>query len=85
MNVIRHDHIPTYCDVEGLLGTLGKKNERGVDRILCQERLSFVRAKRDEIKRTCCEESSQTWRSPSENSLHSRSLATAMRAVHSKM
>lgn len=37
MNVIRHDHIPTYCDVEGLLGALGEKNERGVDLILCQD------------------------------------------------
>ena len=55
MNVIGHNYIATYCDVEGLLGALGKKNERSVDPILCQEPLSFVRAERDEIKRTCCE------------------------------
>ena len=35
MNVIRHDNIATYCDVVGLLGALGKKNERSVDLILC--------------------------------------------------
>ena len=68
MNVIRHDHIATYCDVEGPLRALGKKNERSVDLILCQELLSFVRAERDEVKRTGCEDSSQTWWSPSESS-----------------
>jgi hypothetical protein len=52
MNVIRRDHIAIYCDVEGPLGALGKKNERSVNLILCQELLSFVRAERDEIKRT---------------------------------
>ena len=56
MQMIRHNHIATYSDVEGLLGTLGKKNERSMDLILCQEPLSFVRAERDEIKRTCCED-----------------------------
>ena len=70
MNVIRHDHIATYCDVEGLLGALGKKNERSVNLILCQEPLSFVRAERDEVKRTGCEESVQTWCSSSEIQLH---------------
>ena len=70
MNVIRHDHIATYCDVEGLLGALGKKNEPSVNLILCQEPLSFVRAERDEIKRTCCEDPSQTSWSPSESPLH---------------
>ena len=55
MHVVRHNYIATYCDVEGLLGALGKKNERSVDPILCQEPLSFVRAERDEIKRICCE------------------------------
>jgi hypothetical protein len=57
MNVVRHNHIATYGDVVGLLGALGKKNKRSVDLILCQEPLSFVRAERDEIKRTCCEDS----------------------------
>ena len=55
MNVIGRNYIVNYCDVEGLLGALGKKNERSVDPILCQEPLSFVRAERDEIKRICCE------------------------------
>ena len=91
MNVIRHNHIATYCDVVGLLGALGKKNERSVDLILCQEPLSFMRAERDEIKRTCCEDPSQTWWSPSESPLHGKSysslnktvaaVATALRAV----
>src|SRR6266480_1580926 len=91
MNMIRHNHIATYSDVEGLLGTLGKKNERSMDLILCQEPLSFVRAERDEIKRTDCEDSSQTWWSPSEITLHGKSystlnktaaaVATALRAV----
>jgi len=35
MNVIRHNHIATYCDVEGVLGALGKKNECSMDLILC--------------------------------------------------
>ena len=52
MNVIRHDHIATYCDVGGLFGALGKKNERSVNLILCQKSLSFVRAERDEVERT---------------------------------
>ncbi len=85
MNVIRHNHIATYGDVVGLLGALGKKNERSVDLILCQEPLSFVRAERDEIKRTCCENSSQTWWSPSEITLHggicTAAVATALWAV----
>jgi hypothetical protein len=91
MNVIRHNNIATYCDVVGLLGALGKKNERSVDLILCQEPLSFVCAECDEIKRTCCEDSSQTWWSPSEITLHGKSyssldktvaaVATALRAV----
>jgi hypothetical protein len=29
-----------------------------------------VRAERDEVKRTCCEDRSQTWWSPSENMFH---------------
>ena len=56
MNVIRHNHIATYCDVKVVLGALGKKNERSVDLILCQEPLSFVGTERDEIKTTCCED-----------------------------
>src|SRR6266498_4238035 len=72
MNVIRHNHIATYCDVEGLLGALGKKNERSVNLILCQEPLSFVRAERDEIDGTCCEDSSQTWWSPWEITVHGK-------------
>ena len=52
MNVIRHDHIATYGDVEGPLGAPGQKNKRSVNLIVCQELLSFVRAERDEIKRT---------------------------------
>jgi len=56
MNVIGHDHIPPYCDIELVPGALGKKNECSVDLILCQKSLSFVCAERDEIKRTCCED-----------------------------
>ena len=37
MNVIRHDHIATYPNGEGLIGAVGKKNERSVNFILCQE------------------------------------------------
>ena len=70
MNMIRHDHIATYCDVEGLLGALGKKNEGSVNIILCQNPLAFVRAERDEIKRTCCENPAQAWWSSSEITLH---------------
>jgi len=91
MNVIRHDHIATYCDVEGLLGALGKKNERSVDLILCQEPLSFVRAERDEIQRACCEYAPQAWWPSSESPPHGKSystlnktaavVATALRAV----
>ena len=81
MNVIRHNHIPTYCHVVGLLGALGKKNERSVDLILCQEPLSFVCAERDEIKRTCCEDPSQTWWSPSESPLHWKSYSTSNKTV----
>ncbi len=55
MNVIGHNHIAPYCDIE-LVPALGKKNECSVDLILCQEPLSFVCAERDEIKRTCCED-----------------------------
>ena len=56
MNMIRHNHIATYCDVKLVLGALGKKNKCSVDLILCQEPLSFVCAERDEIKRTYCED-----------------------------
>ena len=34
MDVIRHNHVATYCDVEGLFCVLGKKNERRVNTIL---------------------------------------------------
>ncbi len=56
MNVIGHNYIATYCDLEGVMRPFVKKNERSVDAILCQKPLSFVRAERDEIKRTCCED-----------------------------
>ena len=81
MNVIRHNHIATYCDVVGFLGTLGKKNECSVDLILCQEPLSFVRAERDEINRTFCEDLSQTWWSPSESPVHRKSYSTLNKTV----
>src|SRR5262249_58762079 len=84
MNVIRHDHIPTYSDVEVGLCALGKKNERSVDLILCKEPLPFVCAERNEVERTCCEDASQTWWSPSKRLLHARSVATALWAVQSK-
>ena len=70
MNVIRHDHVATHCDVGGLLGALGKKNERSVDLILCQEPLSFVRAERDEIQRTRCEYAPQAEWTSSEITLN---------------
>jgi len=70
MNMIRHHHIATYCDVEGLLGALRKKNERSVNLILCQNPLSFMRAERDEVKRTCWEDPAQAWWSSSEITLH---------------
>lgn len=70
MDMIRHHHIAIYYDVEGLLGALGKNNERSVNLILCQNPLAFVRAERDEVKRTCCEDRSQTRWSPSESPLH---------------
>jgi len=35
MNVIRHDHIATYCDVEVALGALGKNDECGVKLVVC--------------------------------------------------
>ena len=84
MNMIRHNYIATYCDVVGLLGTLRKKNERSMNLVVCQEPLSCVRAERDEIKRTSCEDPSQTWWSQSESPLHGKSVATALRAVQSK-
>jgi hypothetical protein len=27
MNMVRHNNIPTYRDIEGVLGALGEKNE----------------------------------------------------------
>src|ERR1043166_9451056 len=81
MNVIRHNHIATNCDVEVVLGAFGKKNERSVDLILCQEPLSFVRAERDEINRTCCVDPSQARRSPFECPLHRKSYSTLNKTV----
>jgi hypothetical protein len=78
---IRHNHIATYCDVVGLLGALGKKNKCSVDLILCQEPLSFVRAERDEIDRTSCEDPSQTWWSPPEITRHGKSYGTLNKTV----
>jgi hypothetical protein len=75
MNVVRHDHIATYGDVEIALCALREKNKCSVDLILCQEPLSFVRAERDEINRTCCEDPSQARWPPSEHTFHARSLA----------
>jgi len=54
MNVIGHDHITTYSNVDGFLSALGKKNECNVDLIFCQELLSFMRAEGNEVKGTCC-------------------------------
>jgi len=79
MNVIRHDHIATYRDVEGLLGALAKKNERSVNFILCQEPLPFVRTERDEIKRTGREDPTQTWWSAFEITLHRKSYSTLIK------
>ena len=76
MNVIRHDHIATYCDVEGLLGALGKKNEHCVDLMVCQNLLSSVCAEGGKVKRTCCEDASQTWRPPPEITLHGKSYSS---------
>jgi len=73
MNMIRHHHIATYCDAEGLLSALGKKNERSVNLILCQEPLPFMPTERYKIERTRCEDVFQTWWSPSESPLHERS------------
>src|SRR6266550_2905791 len=73
MNVIGHNHIAPYCDIE-LVPALCKKNECSVDFILCQEPLSFVRAERDEIQRTRCEDPVQTWWSSSEITLHGESV-----------
>lgn len=84
MNVIRHDHITTYSDVELGVCTLGEKNERSVDLILCQEPLSCMRAEGDKIKRTCCEHASQPRWSSSEVTFHARSVTTALRAIQSK-
>ena len=84
MDVISHNHIATDCDVEGFVGALGKNNERSMDLIVCQQSLSFVCAKGDEIKRSCCKDASQTWWPPAESPLHARSVATALRAVQSK-
>src|SRR6476659_1802354 len=81
MNMIRHHHIATYCDAEGLLSAFGKKNERSVNLILCQEPLSFVRAERDEIKRTCCDDPSQTWWSSSESPFHCETCRHWVRIV----
>jgi hypothetical protein len=81
MNVIRHYHIPTYCQVEIALCAFGEKNKRSVDLIPCQEPLSFVCAERDEIKRTCCEDPSQTWSSPSEITLHEKSYSSLNKTV----
>jgi hypothetical protein len=41
-----------------------------VNIILCQNQLAFVRAERDEIQRTCCENPAQAWWSSSEITLH---------------
>ena len=81
MNVIRHDHISTYCDVEVVLGALGKKNERCVDLMVCQNLLSSVCAEGDKVKRTCCEDVSQTWRPPPEITLHGKSYSTLNKTV----
>ena len=79
MNVIRHDHIATYPDVEGLIGAVGKNNERSVNFILCQDFLSLVRTEGDEIKRTRCEDPSQPWWSPFEITFHRKSYSTLIK------
>jgi len=84
MNVVRHDYVTTHSDVGLFLCALGKKNERSVDLILCQEPVSFMCAERHEVKRTCCEDPSKTLRSPPESRLHARSVAKALRAVQSE-
>src|SRR4030095_1897089 len=81
MNVIRHNHIATYCDVEVVLSALGKKNERSVDFVPCQETLTFVCAECDEIKRIGCEDPIETRWSPSESPLHGKSYSTLNKTV----
>jgi hypothetical protein len=61
MNVIRHDQIATYGDVEVVLGALRKKNECSVNLIVCKEPMSFVSAERNEVERTRCEDAFQVW------------------------
>src|SRR5258705_5551575 len=81
MNVIRHDHISTYCDVEVVLGALGKKERTlgGPDGL--PNLLSSVCAEGDKVKRTCCEDASQTWLPPPEITLHGKSYSTLNKTV----
>src|SRR5262245_1437259 len=81
MNVIRHDHIATYCGVGGFSCAFAKKNERSVNLILCKEPMSLVCAERDEVERTRCEEPIKTWWSPPESRLHGKSYSTLNRTI----
>ena len=75
MNVIRHDHIATYCDVEGLLGALGKKNERSVDLILCRSCVQNVTKYRGFVANT----RPRAWWPSSEITLHRKSYSTLIK------
>lgn len=50
MDVIRHDHVATYCNVGGVLCALGKNTERSVDLIVCQALPSFMCAESNEVE-----------------------------------
>jgi len=52
MDMVRHDHIATYGDVEVAFGTFAEKDESGMNVLACEKPPSLVRAKSDEIKRT---------------------------------
>jgi hypothetical protein len=70
MNLIRHDHITTNCDVVVTLGTLGISDKRRVDFIAREIWLPQVSAKGDKIERARFKEAAETRRAPSEILLH---------------
>jgi hypothetical protein len=74
MNVIRHDYITAYGDVEFTLGTLGISDERRVNVIARKICLPQVSAKGDKIKRACIKDATETWRAASEILLHEENL-----------
>ena len=60
MDMLGHDDVSTDGNIEVALGSLGKKDEGGVDIVASQTWAALLCAKGDEVERTDVEDPTET-------------------------